>query len=109
MEADLHRELTADEARQYAVRRMELFFRYVDMVYAKEPRPFAQVLSEDGQKLSKLKEADLLVGDEKIVISTVHKAKGRQFDAVIIPGAEDMAESGPGADRDEAQRLYTWR
>ena len=105
MEEDLHRELTADEARLYALRRMEIFFRYVDVIYAKEERPFAQVLSEDGQKLSKLKEADLLVGDEKIVISTVHKAKGRQFDAVVIPGAGEMSEGGPGADRDEAQRL----
>ena len=105
MEEELHRELTADEARHYALRRMELFFRYVDMVYAKDERPFAQVLSEDGQKLSKLKEADLLVGDEKIVISTVHKAKGRQFDAVVIPGVEEMSEGGPGSDCDEAQRL----
>ena len=64
MEEELHRELTADEARLYALRRMEIFFRYVDVIYAKEERPFAQVLSEDGQKLSKLKEADLLVGDE---------------------------------------------
>ncbi len=31
------------------------------------------------------KEADLIIGDEKIVISTVHKAKGLEFENVIIP------------------------
>ena len=105
MEAELHRELTEDEARAYALRRVEIFFRYVENVYKSDLRPFAQVLAEDWQKLSKLKEADLLVGDEKIVISTVHKAKGRQFDAVIVPGVDEMASGGMGADREEALRL----
>lgn len=31
------------------------------------------------------KEADLIIGDEKIVISTVHKAKGLEFENVIVP------------------------
>ncbi len=31
------------------------------------------------------KEADLITGDEKVIISTVHKAKGLEFDNVIIP------------------------
>lgn len=31
------------------------------------------------------KEADLVIGDEKIVISTVHKAKGLEFENVIVP------------------------
>ena len=31
------------------------------------------------------KESDLIIGDEKIIISTVHKAKGLEFDNVIIP------------------------
>lgn len=84
---------------------MELFFRYVEHVYENDPRTFAQALAEDWQKLSMLKEADLLVGDEKIVISTVHKAKGRQFDAVIVPGVDEMASGGMGADREEALRL----
>ena len=105
LEAELHRELTEDEARDHALRRVELFFRYVEYVYKNDRRSFGQVLSEDWQKLSTLKEADLLVGDEKIVISTVHKAKGRQFDAVIIPGVDEMARGGMGADREEALRL----
>ena len=105
LEAELHRELTEDEARDHALRRVELFFRYVEHVYKDDRRSFGQVLAEDWQKLSTLKEADLLVGDEKIVISTVHKAKGRQFDAVIIPGVDEMARGGMGTDREEALRL----
>ena len=105
MEAELHHELTMDEAREYAFRRVELFSRYVEYVYKNDPRPFARVLSEDWQKLTKLKEADLLVGDEKIVISTVHKSKGRQFDAVIVPGVDEMTRGGMGTDREEALRL----
>lgn len=31
------------------------------------------------------KEADLIIGDEKIVVSTVHKAKGLEFENVIVP------------------------
>jgi len=30
-------------------------------------------------------EADLVLGDEKIIISTIHKAKGMEFENVIIP------------------------
>ncbi|MBI9060264.1 MAG: UvrD-helicase domain-containing protein [Labilibaculum sp.] len=36
------------------------------------------------------KESDLLLGDEKIVISTIHKAKGLEFDNVIIPEATNL-------------------
>ena len=105
LEEMLHRELTTDEARQYAFRRMELFLRYVEFVYRTDSRPLEQVLREDWQRLSRLKEADLLVGDEKIVISTIHKAKGRQFDAVIVPAADAVAGKADGDGQDESRRL----
>lgn len=31
------------------------------------------------------KESDLIIGNEKIIISTIHKAKGLEFETVIIP------------------------
>ena len=85
--------------------RMELFLRYTDHVYAADKRPFPKILSEDWLTLTKLKEADLLVGDEKIVISTVHKAKGRQFDAVIVPDVRRILKGGTGDGEDEPRRL----
>lgn len=65
--------------------RIEKFLRYTDHAYARDTRAFSEVLREEWRELGRFKEADLLVGDERIVISTVHKAKGRQFDAVVVP------------------------
>ncbi len=93
-----------EEGVRIAKERIEKFLRYADHVYAEDARPFGQILAEDWSRLSKLKEADLLVGDEKIVISTIHKAKGRQFDAVFIPNVKDVAACSL-SDRDEARRL----
>ena len=87
-----------------AKERIEKFLRYADCVYAEDLRPLGEILVEDWGRLSKLKEADLLVGDEKIVISTIHKAKGRQFDAVFIPDVRDVVSS-TASDEDEARRL----
>ena len=77
--------LTYAQACGEARNRIEKFLRYVEHAYARDTRPFHQVLREDWRELGRFKEADLLVGDERIVISTVHKAKGRQFDAVVVP------------------------
>lgn len=82
--------MTYEQACGHARERVERFLRYTDSVYAREERSFSAVLEEDWNQLRRLKEADLLVGDERIVISTVHKAKGRQFDAVFVPGIEDF-------------------
>lgn len=38
---------------------------------------------------SKYKESDLVIGNEKLVIATIHKAKGLEFENVIIPGCTD--------------------
>lgn len=35
--------------------------------------------------LMKFRESDLLIGDERFVISTIHKAKGLEFENVVIP------------------------
>ncbi|MCR5413939.1 MAG: ATP-dependent helicase [Kiritimatiellae bacterium] len=96
--------LSHEDGIRTARERIEKFLRYTDHVYADDKRPFCKVLEEDWRRLSKLKEADLLVGDEKIVISTIHKAKGRQFDAVLIPDVKDVA-AHPLSDPDEARRL----
>jgi len=37
----------------------------------------------------KYKESDLVIGDEKIIIATIHKAKGLEFENVIIPACTD--------------------
>ncbi len=87
-----------------AKERIEKFLKYMDHVYADDNRPLGQLLAEDWDRVSRLKEADLLVGDEKIVISTIHKAKGRQFDAVFIPNVKGVVDF-PLSDPDEARRL----
>ena len=87
-----------------AKERIEKFLRYMDHVYADDNRSLGQLLAEDWNRVSRLKEADLLVGDEKIVISTIHKAKGRQFDTVFIPNVKDVVDF-PLSDPDEARRL----
>ena len=51
---------------------------------------------------TKLKESDLMIGDEQICISTIHKSKGLEFDYVFIP--EFPAYSFDNLD--EARRLY---
>ncbi|MBC8196591.1 MAG: ATP-binding domain-containing protein [Candidatus Marinimicrobia bacterium] len=39
--------------------------------------------------ISRFKEADLIIGDEAVVISTIHRAKGLEWDTVIIPSCND--------------------
>ncbi len=65
--------------------RIEKFLRYADHVHAQDGRPFAEFLHAEWPRLRRAKEADMLVGDERIVVSTIHKAKGRQFDGVVLP------------------------
>jgi DNA helicase-2/ATP-dependent DNA helicase PcrA len=55
------------------------------------------------------KEPDLIMGDEKVVVSTIHKAKGLEFDNVIITGCVDgiypFFKSKTNEERDEDARL----
>jgi DNA helicase-2/ATP-dependent DNA helicase PcrA len=62
---------------------------------------------------AKYKESDLIIGDEKIIIATIHKAKGLEFDNVIIPGCTDdnfpnyfSKQSGKKAVIEDARLLY---
>jgi len=36
-----------------------------------------------------LKEPDLVIGDEKVIVSTIHRAKGLEFTNVIIPECDN--------------------
>jgi len=98
--------LRAKDAVGRAFARIETFLRYADHVYEADTRSFGDILDEDGRRLSKLKEADLLVGDERIVISTIHKAKGRQFDAVVIPSAGGLLKGGTEGTDERLRLLY---
>lgn len=89
------------EACRRARERIEKFLRYADHVRAQDTRSFAEFLHAEWAKLRRAKEADMLVGDERIVISTIHKAKGRQFDGVVIPGV-----SGFRRDEETRRLLY---
>jgi DNA helicase-2/ATP-dependent DNA helicase PcrA len=48
-------------------------------------KPLAKLLQRDLFHYKSCKEADLITDHEQIVISTIHKAKGLEFDNVIIP------------------------
>ena len=62
---------------------------------------------------TKYKESDLVLGNEKIVIATVHKAKGLEFENVIIPGCTDdnypsyfSKQDGDKSIMEDARLLY---
>ncbi len=62
---------------------------------------------------TKYKESDLVTGNEKIIIATIHKAKGLEFENVIIPGCTDdnfpsyfSKKSGEQSIIEDARLLY---
>ena len=82
------------------------FLRYTDHAFGDEckNRPFLEVVRRDSRFLARFKEVDLLVGDEPIVVSTVHRAKGLEFPRVVIPDAQDGAYPHPFDRTDDDRR-----
>ena len=72
-------------------------------------RPFLDVVRRESRFLARFKEVDLLVGDEPIVVSTVHRAKGLEFPRVVVPDAQDGTYPHPfdrtDDDRNESARI----
>ena len=89
--------------------RLEHFFQWADEKYKGDTRTFSTVLSDDWLDLSRMKEADLLTRSDRVIVSTVHKAKGLQFDTVIVPDADDYpsysARQHDEAGVEESKRL----
>lgn len=54
------------------------------------------------------READLILGDEKVIVSTIHKAKGLEFTNVIIPSCNNGNYPFFGSDneKEDARLLY---
>ncbi len=51
--------------------------------------PLQQLLRRSLPHIIRLKESDLLRGSEPFVVATIHKAKGLEFDRVVIPRCND--------------------
>lgn len=75
-----------DEVAEYELR-LEKFLKYADARF--EPEAAEALLQKAHPIIARLREADLLLGDEQYVVSTIHKAKGLEFDCVVIPRCID--------------------
>lgn len=91
--------------------------RYVEqeLVTAESGHLLAEQLHRHIQDLSTMKEADLCgssVINERVFVSTVHKAKGLEFDSVIVFDAVEgkypsvYANTRNGGDQEEARKFY---
>ena len=83
------------------------------MDYACKPEGVLSGIKKYIPEYSKFSEADLVIGTEKIVIATIHKAKGLEFDNVIIPGCTDSnypnyfsTLEGEGKIKEDARLFY---
>lgn len=56
--------------------------------------------------LNTFKETDLIIGDENLIISTIHRSKGLQFDNVFIPSCNNGIYPFIYADEEEDARLF---
>ena len=88
----------------YAKKRIKVFLNYVSHCRKGKRGGILEWLEENWEILRGLKEADLLTGEEEVVVSTIHKAKGRQFDAVLVPAVKELLNL-PQGDKDELRRL----
>lgn len=86
-----------------------------EVVEREKPRSLYEEISRYVMDLNTFKEADLCGSDiveEKIFVATVHKAKGLEFDNVIVFGCVDgtypffATQYDPDRRREDARKLY---
>nr|HPQ41431.1 3'-5' exonuclease [bacterium] len=76
------------------------------------PKPLFQLLDRDLPQYLLYKEPDLILDEDRLIVSTIHRAKGLEFDAVIIPGCHSNAYPGffarnnPDLRSEDARVLY---
>ncbi len=99
------------------VRNVEYMFRYVasELVDKEQDHDLITQISAHILELSTLKESDLCstdIVDERVFVSTVHKAKGLEFDNIIIFDVNDdrypgfFSKDNPNAIEEDARKLY---
>lgn len=99
------------------VRNVEYMFRYVaaELVDKEQDHDLMMQISAHILELSTLKESDLCttdIIDERVFVSTVHKAKGLEFDNVIVFDVNDdrypgfFSKDNPNAIEEDARKLY---
>lgn len=110
LDASASREDIDFDSRDEMDRAADKFLRYAEHAWGNDCKqlPFLDILRRENRFLSRCKEVDLLVGDEPIVVSTVHKAKGLEFPRVIVPDAQDGTYPHSG-EQDEESRLESAR
>ena len=104
-------------ARLEALPKLPYIIRYIDndLLTPSSGRSLGQQLATHMQDLTTLKEADLcgsLSMTERVFVSTVHKAKGLEFDHVIVYDAVEgkfpstYANTRAGGAEEEARKFY---
>ena len=104
-------------ARLEPVAKMPYIVRYVEheLLTSASGRSLATQLARHMQDINTLKEADLCGAQsmtERVFVSTVHKAKGLEFDHVIVYDAVDgkfpstYANTRDGGQEEEARKFY---
>ena len=104
-------------ARMEPLPKMPYIIRYIeqDLLTPASGRSLAEQLNSHLQDVTTLKEADLCGASsmtERIFVSTVHKAKGLEFDHVIVYDAVDgkypstYANTRAGGYEEEARKFY---